>query len=678
MRKSALLWIALGIVGVTVIVTVVVVLTLASQRRIYTEDGAVDLSHPQPTMANISADVQGSSTTIANSTVELATAESVAQLPEPGSNQTVAPLPPQTTPTASPQPTLQAASAMFYDDFADVSSGWSLLFLDKSANFNGYSLGQYRFDVSQQGLVYDVENRAQINAGRYAVDVRYEQGAGTFGLLLGVQGDLDRFDTLTYVSVGMTEQGRIVILRHTPGSDQTIAEGLSNANFAGGQPALRLAVDVGDTGLVVRVNDAIALRASDVQLQNGNLGLFARSNGQPLHVGFDNLLALAQPPAEQPACASIRSLFSTPSGQAPAEGDDVQVLRHRLLQLGYIASQEAGPFDQTLAAAISQFQARNSLPSTGILDGPAWCQLLSDAAIRADNGQAEHMAELNTSRPVQFNTAALTSPLAVSIRQADQTWRVALALPSHNDLLYLHLGGDALDPTWSPDGRMLAFTSNRSGRGEIWLLNIQSGELRQLTQNDQECQFPAWSPDSRMLVITCEPLDNAPLAARDFLIDIASGQAQQLSADHAGWADWSAANEIVFTQWTGKSFDLVRANGDRSGATNLTNSDDIDEDIAGWSPDGRQIIFVANPRGQTNQRQIFVMQRDGSGATQLTSIPGPNSNPVWSPDGQMIVFSNMNGTNLQPWMLQVGASQPQQLSTNDDRVWFMNWLRLAP
>ncbi|MEO7912688.1 MAG: peptidoglycan-binding protein [Roseiflexaceae bacterium] len=678
MRKHALLWAAAGIAGVLLIIGVVVFLTLAGQSRIYTERGAVDLSHPQPTIGSTAIGTHEPVPTIVNPSPESASIKPSTP-PEAEALQTVAPQATDVAPTASPQPILQAASAVFYDDFTDLASGWSPLFLDKSANFNGYSMGGYYFETSQPGgLVYDVENRAQMDAGRYAVDVHYQQGAGTFGLLLGVQGDLNRFDTLSYISVSMTEQGNIVVLRHVSGSEQIIADAPSGATFAGEQKSLRLAVDADDMGIVVIVNDTVALRAPNVQMQNGYVGLFAQSSGQPLRVGFDNLLALAQPPANQPACMSIRALFSTSSEQLPAEGDDVRMLRLRLHHLGYSVSQDQAAFDQTLATAISQFQARNHLPPSSRVDGPTWCRLLSDAAIRADSDQTERAEELQTTRPVQFNAAVLTAPLLVSVRQDDQTWRVALVLPSRNEPRYLELGGDAFDSSWSPDARTLAFTSNRSGRGAVWLLELQSGALRQVTPSDQECQFPAWSPDGRMLIVTCEPLDNAPLAARDFVIDMASGQLRQLSNDHSGWADWSAASEIVFTHWTGKSFDLVRVNSDGSGAINLTNSDDIDEDIAGWSPDGQHVIFVANPRGQANQRQIFVMQRDGSGITQLTSMSGPNSNPIWSPDGQTILFSHMDGTRLQPWILQVGVTQPQQISANDDRVWFMNWVRHEP
>lgn len=679
MRKAALLGIVAGTIGVMIIVVAVIIVTLRSQSQVYTSEGLVDLSHLPPTAIPPTVGGSPAAAAVTGPTPELGAPNFVTPLVSPATSQVVAGLPPTLAPTVTPQPTLQPASTIFYDDFADRSSGWTPLFLDKNSDFNGYSMGGYYFDFSRpDALVYDVENRWQMSAGRYALDIRYENGSGEFGLLLGVQGDLNRFETLSYTSIGLTEQGAIVARRHTPENEQSIAEAPPNPALSAGQQPLHLAVDSTNAGISVLVNDNVVLRAPNAQIQNGYVGLFARSYDRPLHISFDNLLALAQQPAEQPACASVRSLFAAGAGQPLVEGDDVLLLRRRLAHLGYAAGQENGPFDQSLAAAVAQFQMRNELSPNGRMEGLGWCRLLSDSVIRADSGRAEQAEEQQVARQVEFNTAALTSVLAVSIRQADETWRAALALPGKSELRYLDLGGDALDPTWSPDARTLAFTSNRSGSGAVWLLDLQSGALRQLTPNDQECQFPAWSPDSRMLVVTCEPLDNASLAARDFVIDIASGQRRKLSDEHAGWADCSATNEIVFTHWTGKSFDLVRVNPDGSGATNLSNTDDIDEDIAGWSPDGSQIVFVANPRAKSEQRQIYVMRSDGSGIAPVTAMPGPNSDPVWSPDGQEIVFSNQNGARLQPWMLRAGDLQPQQLSANEDRIWFMDWVRSEP
>jgi Tol biopolymer transport system component len=144
-----------------------------------------------------------------------------------------------------------------------------------------------------------------------------------------------------------------------------------------------------------------------------------------------------------------------------------------------------------------------------------------------------------------------------------------------------------------------------------------------------------------------------------------------------GWADWSAINEVIFARWTGKSFDLFRANADGSGLTNLTNTDEIDEDIPAWSPDGYQIAFVASPRSDPRQgRQIYVMGRDGTGVRQLTTLPSPSSNPVWSPDGSVIAFANQPADGVwQPWLAQVAGGAARQIGGNTDRIWFMSWPR---
>lgn len=56
-----------------------------------------------------------------------------------------------------------------------------------------------------------------------------------------------------------------------------------------------------------------------------------------------------------------------------------------------------------------------------------------------------------------------------------------------------------LDARWSPDGRTIAFVSNRTGTDQIWLVDAESGALRQLTQGGSDL-YPQWSPDGKRLV----------------------------------------------------------------------------------------------------------------------------------------------------------------------------------
>jgi Tol biopolymer transport system component len=206
----------------------------------------------------------------------------------------------------------------------------------------------------------------------------------------------------------------------------------------------------------------------------------------------------------------------------------------------------------------------------------------------------------------------------------------------------------------------------------IELIDSVSGERRKISTPELSAQFPVWSPDSHQLMYTADPGPKQPLAARNYIYDVRTGTQSQWSDQHTGWTDWSINGELVFTRWTGKSFDLFRARSDGSDLVNLTNTDDRDEDIPAWSVDGTQIAFTAYPRGQTQQRQLFVMLRDGSGLRQLVAIPGASSNPIWLADGRSIAFANQPSEDTwQPWLVASNGSNARQLSQNSDRIWFL-------
>jgi Tol biopolymer transport system component len=584
--------------------------------------------------------------------------------------------------TVVPSPLiLQPAAPIVYDDFTRLNSGWAPFYIDSTTNFNGYSTGAYVFDAASPNmLLYDISSQTYLGLGRYAIDLRHLRGDGAFGLMLDVQGDPNHFESLSYYSVGLTSEGTVVLRHRDTGAGS--ASVLAEAPIASGRlnraEMTRMEIDATPDGLRVLIQGAEALRAPGIQLQGGSTGLFADSSGQPLRVAFDNLLVLEQLPTEPQVCADIRRLFVPPQDTERLQGDDIRVLQQRLARLGYDAGPTDAVFGPLTAAAVVQFQQRNGLVPDGVVGPQTWCRIFSSDAILARDGNTDDLAEQRLDRPIDLSLGPDGSaPLFVSVRQADESWRLALALPGRSDLLYLTTEGDAYDPAWSPDKSWLAFASGRDGIVAIWLLDIRSGELRRVTPPDLDCQFPAWAPDSRTLIYTAEPRDGQPQEARDYLLDLVTGQTRLLSQDQAGWADWSANNEIVVTRWTGKSFDLFRANPDGSGMENISNTDDIDEDIPAWSPDGTQIAFVGSPRSDPkNQRHIFVMQRDGFGVRQLTTISGPNSNPIWSSDGRMIAFANQSADgSWQPWLMTAAGDNLRQLSANADRIWFMSWPR---
>jgi len=138
-----------------------------------------------------------------------------------------------------------------------------------------------------------------------------------------------------------------------------------------------------------------------------------------------------------------------------------------------------------------------------------------------------------------------------------------------------------VSPSFSPDGRRLAFVSDRGGAPQIYVKDLATGEEKRLTYRGQYNSNPAWSPDG----------------------------------------DW-----IAYTARTSGGFDIYLIDPDNGFTMPLVLHPRTDEDPA-WSPDGRKIAFTSNRRGR---KDVYVIDRDGENLMQLTQNFGNCSQPAWS------------------------------------------------
>lgn len=106
------------------------------------------------------------------------------------------------------------------------------------------------------------------------------------------------------------------------------------------------------------------------------------------------------------------------------------------------------------------------------------------------------------------------------------------------------------------------------------------------------------------------------------------------------------------------NWEIYGINADGSGLTNLTNHAGLDRDPS-WSPDGRRIAFASDRDGDRN---IYVMDADGSNVDQLTDDSAVEGEPDWSPDGSHIVFSRVAGSSTALWLMTSDGSDETQLT----------------
>lgn len=156
-------------------------------------------------------------------------------------------------------------------------------------------------------------------------------------------------------------------------------------------------------------------------------------------------------------------------------------------------------------------------------------------------------------------------------------------------------------PAWSPEGKMIAFTSHRSGNSDIWLLDVHSPDAalspRNLTNDPAWDYSPTWSP---------------------------SGQSVAFASERDGDSE-------IFVQ---------HLEGDT--AIQLTFNNEMDR-LPAWSPDGKYIAFAAVRNGV---EKIYRVRPDGTDEQVITPGPLKGTSPAWSPDSQRLAFIGWNEDDM--------------------------------
>jgi Tol biopolymer transport system component len=132
---------------------------------------------------------------------------------------------------------------------------------------------------------------------------------------------------------------------------------------------------------------------------------------------------------------------------------------------------------------------------------------------------------------------------------------------------------------------------------------------------------------------------------------------------HSAFATFPGENgKITFdSNRDGGNYDIYVMNADGSEQTRLTTDPGIDED-PNWSPDGTKIAFNSIRDGN---REIYVMNADGSEQTRLTTDPGSDDGPDWSPDGTKIAFRSDRDGLAEIYVMNADGSNPIRLTNND-------------
>jgi TolB protein len=178
-------------------------------------------------------------------------------------------------------------------------------------------------------------------------------------------------------------------------------------------------------------------------------------------------------------------------------------------------------------------------------------------------------------------------------------------------------------PAWSPDGKQIAFTSNRDGNPELYVMNRDGSGVRRLTTHPAIDTTPTWSPTGLQIAFTSDRSGSPAI----YVVGNDGLNLRRISTDsYCDRPTWSPApfNELAFVCGNGR-YDIKIYDFAEGQIRQITFGEGSNESPA-YSPNGRHLAFTSTRAGRV---QVFTIGRDGKGIRQVTRA-GSNFTPDWS------------------------------------------------
>jgi TolB protein len=246
----------------------------------------------------------------------------------------------------------------------------------------------------------------------------------------------------------------------------------------------------------------------------------------------------------------------------------------------------------------------------------------------------------------------------------------------------VRLTTDGLDkqrPSWSPDGRQLAFARHEAGGTHIWQYVMEAGKpssARRITSRAAPDYDGTFTKDGKSLLLVAVAQSGTQGNLDVAIVAASGGEPKTLFGDikgklaHSEWPSPSPdGKRFAFTSTHEGNQEVYTASIDGTGLVRVTQSPGADAHPC-WSPDGGSLVFATDRWGGL---ELASARADGTGLIRLTRSPGLDDYPALSPDGSRLAFVSNRDGNFEVYVSRADGQEPANLSTHPGRDTMPTW-----